>query len=1392
MHLSTPSVFQRLSLFATVTIACAWCATMMAASGDLDPSFGSGLTIDQAPTTMAIQPDGKVVLAGKSFLVSGRVRHGLFRLNADGAPDITFQPETFPGAEVSSLAVQSDGKILAAGILSTSANETPRPTVTRYLPDGRLDTTFQAPILRGLWDSGNTRHVSILLCPDKKILVSEVEQYTFFSRAYLRRLNANGAFDTSFDRDYFFDGGSIKSLALQPNGKIIVAGSFESFYAGSTYGAGPNISRLNADGSLDTTFAPALEIHPYNEIQDVLVQPDGKLITVGVMRYESETSYVQLTRLLADGARDTSFTSLPVVGAPYYFLEAALQSDGKYVLALPGILPTDVSWPGNLLRFNSDGTRDNTFVGNTGQNVSALALHHDGKLVVAGEFPERVQRRLNEAGTRQLSIPLAGKVRWTRTGTSSAPSRVAFDFLNAQGSVTSTVFPSYGSSYWEWSGTIPAGNGAIQARATWAGHHDVQTIALGTPSPEIAVSQQDSNVADNASTVSFTDGAPGTATTRSFTIANTGPGTLTGINTSITGSQAGAFQVIAPPASALSSGEATTFIVRLQRTSVGNYSAALHIASNDADESSFDISLTGSATASTWNRTFTDPTSGAVQSEGFDATGNALGTIIVDLDANANTELVLVNNTSNSPAVGQFTGLPDRSIVDAAYSATHGSSPVKLQIRYDGGTGNDIVLVLLNPGQLDRDFVAPPDITVHAMAEQPDGKILIGGENDVSSSRRLLRMDAAGNVDSTFDIGTGPNVNGVYCVAVLDDGKILVGGAFDSFNGTSRSKLVRLLPNGAVDLTFHAPTITKPVNVLRALADGKILVGGANDLGVRRLLPNGGDDTTFLFNREGRPVTFTGEINTIGIAPDNSLVVAGRMYYAYPTGTPTLVMARPHAFRFTENGQLIGMIPLTADGKFLVGGLGMRPNGKMIAGGGGERSLMLWSADGALAERTHSGSAGMIPAALQADGKVLSARNGPAPYNWSGPETYPTPSGSRVRRLLVNGDEDASFDQGTGTGSQWVEHLCLLSSGNALAAGPFINYDGHPTQRMALFVTNTPTNHLHRTSQSSIRWKRGGGAPEADSVTFDVSDASGQTWTRLGQGSRAANGEWEITGATMPVAGLIRARARVVGGRYNGSSGLVEHVQAYDSSAPELAVEAPNGTDLQAESAFYNFGMAAQNTPVTRSFTLRNTIGGTLNVSAATTGGQQGDFVITTSPATTLTGVQSTVVTVRFIPVTLGTRTTTLQITSNDPDESPFLVELSGTGVTAQQGWRHQHFNTTNNTDDAADLADFDKDGLLNLMEFAFDLDPKSGNTTNGAAKLPEPVVEGEHLVIRFTPPAAGVAAGLTYGAQASATLEANSWTPVSNTGTGGVHEYKIPLAGELRFMKVTVNGGGN
>jgi hypothetical protein len=102
----------------------------------------------------------------------------------------------------------------------------------------------------------------------------------------------------------------------------------------------------------------------------------------------------------------------------------------------------------------------------------------------------------------------------------------------------------------------------------------------------------------------------------------------------------------------------------------------------------------------------------------------------------------------------------------------------------------------------------------------------------------------------------------------------------------------------------------------------------------------------------------------------------------------------------------------------------------------------------------------------------------------------------------------------------------------------------------------------------------------------------------------------------------------------------------------------------------------------------------------------------------------------------------------------------------------------------AADLYDYEGDGLPNLMEYAFGLDPK----VNSAGQLPQPVIEGDAMVIRFTPPA-GVT-GVTYEAVASPNLAEGSWTQVPNSGTGGEHVYRLPVSSEpgaLKFMKVVV-----
>lgn len=118
--------------------------------------------------------------------------------------------------------------------------------------------------------------------------------------------------------------------------------------------------------------------------------------------------------------------------------------------------------------------------------------------------------------------------------------------------------------------------------------------------------------------------------------------------------------------------------------------------------------------------------------------------------------------------------------------------------------------------------------------------------------------------------------------------------------------------------------------------------------------------------------------------------------------------------------------------------------------------------------------------------------------------------------------------------------------------------------------------------------------------------------------------------------------------------------------------------------------------------------------------------------------------------------------------------------VTTIDDWRQLHFGSGGHD---GDLDDFEKDGIPNLVEYAFGLDPKS----NSAGRLPAPRLSGDELVIRFTRPA-GVG-GIVYGAEWSASLLPGSWVPIADSGELPEHVFSVPVAGKPRLylrLKVT------
>jgi uncharacterized delta-60 repeat protein len=213
----------------------------------------------------------------------------------------------------------------------------------------------------------------ILIQPDGKILVGGNFRVVVNNVcAGLIRLNADGTFDTGFQPPAFYNAsytdGTINAIALQPDGKILVGGDFQG--AGSV--AKQGIMRLNANGSIDTTFNATVNSHGI--VADLTVQPNGKILIGGVFTSVSGGSRVGVARLNSNGSLDSVVYQNTVA-----VNKMVRQPDGKLV----------VGNATSVRRFNSDGNVDHEYSPVT-VDGSVLDMHllADGKILVAGTFTQ--------------------------------------------------------------------------------------------------------------------------------------------------------------------------------------------------------------------------------------------------------------------------------------------------------------------------------------------------------------------------------------------------------------------------------------------------------------------------------------------------------------------------------------------------------------------------------------------------------------------------------------------------------------------------------------------------------------------------------------------------------------------------------------------------------------------------------------------------------------------------------------------------------------------------------------------------------------------------------------------------------------------------------------------
>lgn len=192
-------------------------------------------------------------------------------------------------------------------------------------------------------------------------------------------------------------------------------------------------------------------------------------------------------------------------------------------------------------------------------------------------------------------------------------------------------------------------------------------------------------------------------------------------------------------------------------------------------------------------------------------------------------------------------------------------------------------LFRLNPnGQIDTSFNLPSSFDymgeVYSTALQDDGKIIFGEKIvTTGTAKRFYRLNTNGGLDTSFNTGVGFN-DTPHCIKIQADGKILVGGDFTTYNGTTSNRLIRLNSDGTIDTGFNISTgFNGTVKTIEVQSDGKILVGGdfttfsgAAKTALVRLNDNGSIDNYFYIG-----VGPNNNVNAISIQSDGKILIGG-------------------------------------------------------------------------------------------------------------------------------------------------------------------------------------------------------------------------------------------------------------------------------------------------------------------------------------------------------------------------------------------------------------------------------------------------------------------------------------------------------------------------------------
>ena len=671
---------------------------------------------------VALQPDGKIVIGGSFSSVNNVNQNRIARLNSDGSLDTGFNPGTGADGTVNDIALQPDGKILLGGSFS-SVNSVTNLNIARLNADGSVDTSFVSPlspsfVSPNLSSSSNVN--TIALQPDGKILINgsftQNTSPTTFLITGIARLNPNGTFDASFKTQV---NTSVLKIVVQNDGKILLSGFFNNINGVNRN----NIARLNDDGSLDASFNADLNLPAFS----IFLKPDGKILIGGIFSTVNRIPRGGIAQLNTDGSVDTAFAlaGSGILGPVY----SVISLSGGKILAGGSFSGVANTRRDSLVIINFNGSIDSSlnFTTTAIGGVRAIGVQADGKIIVAGSF-----NRINGVGRQFLArINADGSLDTTFNSNLIAPVPITSLLLQPDGKIL------VGGSF-----RVNGANSLSIVRLNTDGSLDTTFNQANVP-----------RLSNNINAIALQpDGK----------------------------------------------------IVVVWGTGFSNISTTGGVARLNADgslDTTFTSSLSNTLSPASYNSVVIQPDGkilvGGVFSTGYvnSQTGSVFYNGIARLNSDGSRDTTFVPATVSDQASRRFTEVfalalqaDGKILVGGKVFVGNSPTPVGLARLNSDGTLD----ATLNSGVIS---VSGESARVEDILPLPDGRILIGGvfnsigANPQTNITNIARLKADGSPDNSFNASTDAIV---YDVAMQRDGNILIGGDFETVNGIPRTSLARL------------------------------------------------------------------------------------------------------------------------------------------------------------------------------------------------------------------------------------------------------------------------------------------------------------------------------------------------------------------------------------------------------------------------------------------------------------------------------------------------------------------------------------------------------------------------------------------------------------------------